>query len=514
MFEQLIETSTPIFKLLPETEVGNVEYKLRLDKKNAGKLAKMPSQMVRRANGGRETSGRKEAIYILGIMDDGSLPPDHENMDRETVNKTLNIFKKMLNRTKFRIVETEEKIVDDHLLYALRIATEGNNNKVINETGVIFYGPTGSGKTTLVSLLAYEQNDNGKGYSRRLSLKHEHEFENGITSDVKRSFIGFKNDLLMNYSCCDGNIEDIYMESDRYLTLDDMPGKKKYMRTTLFGILSSKCNIIVNCISADTLFDMNENLVEYHSIPYKIAHYKKCKVITLITKSDLYSPEKLTEGLKNLVRMLDNISLDNIMKVSSVTGDNVDSLISLLSGLSTTNYMGQKSTNGKDYKLFMTGETFNTPMTRNVLYGHMKYGNIRIGEELHVVTAGTLVKCTIKTIQKKAISADVIFQGETGCLQIKISGSLRDVGKSSMLISDDGIKIIENDSITLKCNQKSKIKEKNYLMICGSTVDTVSLKYKDKKLIISGIDKKLYVLPNSVVALKDETGKVIICISE
>src|SRR5437868_9831432 len=92
-------------KLIPEPDKsGNIEYKLRLDKKDAEKRDNMVSQMLWRMNEGRNLYGRYEANYILGIHDDGSF----SDMTEHDLMKSTNILKGIAKKANAKIVS--EKI--------------------------------------------------------------------------------------------------------------------------------------------------------------------------------------------------------------------------------------------------------------------------------------------------------------------------------------------------------------------------------------------------------------------
>src|SRR5579872_5643477 len=82
-------------KLIPEPDQsGNIEYKLRLDKKDIKKRDNMISQMLWRMNEGRNQYGRYEAHYILGVHDDGTFSDMTEQALAHTTNILRGIVKK------------------------------------------------------------------------------------------------------------------------------------------------------------------------------------------------------------------------------------------------------------------------------------------------------------------------------------------------------------------------------------------------------------------------------------
>ena len=84
-----------------------------------------------------------------------------------------------------------------------------------------------------------QQKDDGKGFSRKLVLRHTHEKNSGDTSSIKYDTIGFLDKKIINYDIgLEFGMENIHNTSDRLLNLIDLPGDIKYMKTILFGISS------------------------------------------------------------------------------------------------------------------------------------------------------------------------------------------------------------------------------------------------------------------------------------
>ena len=87
-------------KLKPESDkTGNIEYKLRLDKKSTQGCTKMVSQMLWRLS-----EGNNEAHYILGIYDDGSF----SDITETDLNITIGVLRGIVKSAKAKVVN--EKI--------------------------------------------------------------------------------------------------------------------------------------------------------------------------------------------------------------------------------------------------------------------------------------------------------------------------------------------------------------------------------------------------------------------
>ena len=157
IMKSLLDPSSPKFKLLSENDDGNIEYKLRLDKKHGLSLRKLITQMNWRLSEGYEKNGVHEAHYILGIEDDGNLG----NMSLSNIESTYDVFLYMVQECHAVVVtKTMFKIDSSHLIYAM--INKKHTSKVI-EINAIFVGPSGHGKTTAISYLTHGCNDNEIG---------------------------------------------------------------------------------------------------------------------------------------------------------------------------------------------------------------------------------------------------------------------------------------------------------------------------------------------------------------
>ncbi|VBB17899.1 GTPase [Yasminevirus sp. GU-2018] len=262
-------------KLKPEPDkTGNIEYKLRLDKKDVERRDNMVSQMLWRMNNGRNEFGRYEAHYILGINDDGTF----SDISEAVLTTTMNIFRGVVKRANGKIVSDKIYVFPGNKMIIHAVVRKDNQERDVPETKIVITGPTDAGKSSLMGRLTYGQKDDGNGFSRKLVLRHVHEKTTGSTSCQKYDTIGFAGSNIMNYSIgLDFTMENIYNSSDRMINLIDVPGDMKYIKTILYSVSSISPNHIIICIpfkkevdeTAESIDDCGEAEIDLNGSPKK-----------------------------------------------------------------------------------------------------------------------------------------------------------------------------------------------------------------------------------------------------
>ena len=489
--------------LRPEVETGNIEYKLRLDYKDEMALCRIESQLKWRIREGKQLCGRYEAMYVFGIMDDGSISSDSDNITEGVIDQSVELFNSKVERINCKIFKKEKYIIHGKIICIVKVGLDVDTGEKLAETDVLFVGPTGTGKTTLMSRLTYDQDDNGNGYSRKMSLKHEHEKKHGVTSDIKMDFIGFKDDELVNYFTGMGSdIENIYSMSDRYVSLNDLPGDYKYIRTMIYGILSSKGDIIIITVSSDNITEcLNDNKKTYQDI-VNICKLSNKKPLILLTRSDLVPNDNDHHNI--VAKFFCDIGMAsvNVINVSTINSNGCDKFIKYICDFSKNSKIDSLDTVTDD-KLFITNQVFNV-RSGVILYGYVKTGKISIGDVINIFCNGKIVKRTVKSIQKKMSESKSIECGETGCIQFH---NLRSnfVNKTAVIISDSMSKFMADVVTFIPVDENNIPPKKSYLMFNGSTIQTVDLYYDGECKFKSTNKTKLFILPDTVTVLKDET---------
>jgi len=103
---------------------------------------------------------------------------------------------------------------------------------------VAVVGNVDAGKSTMIGTLTSSLLDDGRGSSRTSIMKHRHEIESGRTSTASSHLMGFRssgqaiagNDSVRAYRR--KTEDEIARESYRVITLMDLAGHEKYLKTT------------------------------------------------------------------------------------------------------------------------------------------------------------------------------------------------------------------------------------------------------------------------------------------
>src|SRR3989304_6052334 len=183
----------------PEKEIGNIEYKRKIDDKSNKRMTKLKSQMLWRLEEGFRLNNVRKAIYYIGIEDDGSI----SNLSIEELKIYLKNFDKIIDLAgaeKESLNIIPYNIQNSKKVFYAKIVISKHSQVVSKEIKVALLGNTNSGKSTLLSVLTFSKLDNGKGSARSNVLRYDHEFVNGVTSSIKHDILGFNHGIPINYT--------------------------------------------------------------------------------------------------------------------------------------------------------------------------------------------------------------------------------------------------------------------------------------------------------------------------
>lgn len=558
-----------INKELPtEVEEGNIEYKLKIkcfDQKNdfeKMRMKKLASQMKWRLNEGKQLYSKCIAVYIIGITDEGQIGKQTEEQVDMSIKNLEAIALKcnatLITTTKIRfdgglnvIDDLDELTAKTTKLYCIAEAIiQKYDDKFIKEMRVCLLGCSNSGKTTLISHLCSNHYDNGNGSGRSTIMKHVHEQVSGTTSSICHELIGYKNNEIINYKTSQfGSWEKIVNSSEFIVSLIDLPGSQKYIKTMLYGLMSRQPHIILFTISlADHYFDCTftipQQIIQNFELAYKTTIGTSKKIFIVFTKCDMFSevfennlfldqfitlftkcftfPIKLEKYNLNYINM--DPECISYTTVSNVTGEGFKSINNLLTTCYnmdlyniSDNNIHFDETNKRAYTRFLLGEIysyrneFTSNETINIASGLLLSGTINLNEILKLGPFnGLFINAKIKNIHKKQIDCFTLYANEYGSIELEILEHIEQFEISNhMMLTNGPLELVESCEIKITDGlEYAKIK-KSYSLYFDNAIESCFISEINDDVVTvkfnSMVGLKVYIKKASRCILKCET---------
>jgi GTPase len=283
--------------------------------------------------------------------------------------------------------------------------------------------------------------DNGQGKARLNLFRYLHEFRSGKTSSICLDIVGFSSDgQLVNYK--HNTLEEIVDRSTKIITLIDLAGDSKYLKTTIYGVSSlfpHYCALIVNARVGPTLITKEHlGLAIALNIP----------IFIIVTKIDNASSAQVEKVLKCVECLISRMGTNRVPKrvkikedavtygssltsseivpifsVSNVTGENFDLLMCFLNVLppatSGISKLKQKQLSC-NRPLFSVEEIFRVPKVGLVLCGILTQGVMSEGDAVQIGpdSSGAFHLGKIDSIRRNKQPVMVIRPGEAASVAV------------------------------------------------------------------------------------------------
>lgn len=312
-----------------------------------------------------------------------------------------------------------------------------DNIEEMAELRIAVVGNVDAGKSTTLGVLVKGGLDDGRGRARVNLFRHKHEIESGRTSSVGLEIMGFdsRGEIVGNTQGRKLSWEDIGKRSAKVIAFSDLAGHERYLRTTVFGMLSSSPNYCLLMVAA------NNGLIGMSKEHLGIALALNVPVMVIVTKIDICPPHILQETLSQLTKILKSPGARKIpifvkdmeetintaaqfvsqricpiFQVSNVTGENLDLVRTFLNILP---HRGQYDAAGAFE--FLINDTFSVPHVGTVVAGVVKSGVIHAGDSVMVGpdSLGQFTTTVIKSIERKRIQVNACFAGQSGSFALK-----------------------------------------------------------------------------------------------
>ncbi|KAK0646994.1 GTP-binding protein 1 [Cercophora newfieldiana] len=306
------------------------------------------------------------------------------------------------------------------------------------ETRIAVVGNVDAGKSSMLGVLVKGDLDDGRGKARVNLFRHKHEIETGRTSSVGMEIMGFDTKGQVVVSDTPGrklSWEEIGKRSAKVITFTDLAGHERYLRTTVFGLLSSSPNYCLLMVAA------NNGLIGMSKEHLGIALALNVPVMVVITKIDICPPQILEQTITQITRILKSpgarkipIFIKNheecintatqfvsqricpIFQVSNVTGENLDLVRSFL------NILPHHGRYDSDAPFeFHVNDTFSVPHVGTVVSGIVKSGVIHAGDEVLIGpdSLGHFTQTSIRSIERKRIGVPAASAGQSASFALR-----------------------------------------------------------------------------------------------
>ncbi|GAB1214450.1 hypothetical protein ATERTT37_003613 [Aspergillus terreus] len=305
------------------------------------------------------------------------------------------------------------------------------------EIRIAVVGNVDAGKSTMLGVLVKGNLDDGRGKARVNLFRHKHEIESGRTSSVGLEIMGFDShgEIISSSQGRKLSWEEIGRRSAKVISFSDLAGHERYLRTTVFGMLSSSPNYCLLMVAA------NNGLIGMSKEHLGIALALNVPVMVIVTKIDICPPQILQETISQLTKILKSPGARKIpifvkdmeetintatqfvsqricpiFQVSNVTGENLDLVRTFLNVLP---HRGQYNVEAP-FELLIN-DTFSVPHVGTVVSGVAKSGVIHAGDPVLVGpdSLGQFTTTTIKSIERKRIGVNACFAGQSASFALK-----------------------------------------------------------------------------------------------
>jgi GTPase len=418
----------------PEKDDGNIEYKLKLVDKSDERIAGISTQMRYRVD-----EGSGEAIYVIGVMDDGEIRGVNDDEFTESFNN-LSIAASTNDYSMTMLATKDIKSKDKVKRKVYELLVRERNDQSYIDIKVAVAGNVNAGKSSLLGVLTSGQNDDGRGSARLSIFNFKHEVSSGRTSSIAHHILGFDDrGQVMNYTGMHKKgWPEIIKDSSKVISFYDLCGHEKYLRTTILGLTSSFPDLCLILVGANMgLTRMTREhifLCVTLKIPFAIVLTKIdiCKNRKNVMKETVKSINKLLKlpGLRRIpykVNSLDDViicaknvqteSIVPVFHVSNVTGIGMKFVKQFL------NLLGKVKSNIKDEIKDVEmhiDNTFSVPGVGTVIGGQLISGTVKVGDKLSLgPNDGEYKEVTIKSIHCKRVPMQEVNYGSYVCLGLK-----------------------------------------------------------------------------------------------
>ena len=313
-------------------------------------------------------------------------------------------------------------------------------------------------KSTLIGTLTTSCLDDGRGKCRTSIMKHRHEIESGRTSTAATHLMGFRStgepiagrDQVRAMKR--KSEDEIARESYRVITLMDLAGHEKYLKTTIHGVSSGFADhalVLVNARHPPTHMTQHHlNLCCSFGIPVIVVFTKvdgcpehafktsKEEVTKMLRSPEIGKRPYVVRNEEDIATVMDKLhTLAPMIATSCVSGEGIDLLQKMLFSLPKRRHHEKKV--GRSFE-FLVEDIFNVPGVGAVVSGFVNAGELTVGSSSHVYVGPTDDGSFMRTVAKSAhiarISTTHITSGQSACLAFSLNKDMRKKLRRGMVV--------------------------------------------------------------------------------
>jgi elongation factor 1-alpha len=319
-------------------------------------------------------------------------------------------------------------------------------------------GNVDAGKSTLIGTLTTSCLDDGRGKSRASIMKHRHEIESGRTSTATTHLMGFRStgepitgrDQVRAMKR--KSEDEIARESYRVITLMDLAGHEKYLKTTIHGVSSGFADhalILVNARHPPTHMTRHHlNLCCSFGIPVIVVFTKtdgcpehafkisKEEVVKMLRSPEVGRKPFAVRNEEDVAVVMDKLhAWAPMIETSCVTGEGIDLLQKMLFSLPKRRRHENKVNRSFE---FLVEDIFNVPGVGAVVSGFVNAGELTVGANCHVFVGptddGTFMKTVAKSAHIARINTAHVTSGQSVCLAFALNKEMRKKLRRGMVV--------------------------------------------------------------------------------
>lgn len=431
-----------IYNITKDGERKNIEFKENLKKDyhlKKDRLQRLASQMKYRME-----KGDGEAIYFLGVDDDGNLT----GIPQEEMDESLFVLEKVAQEIGAQVLKSQIQEAGKGKVANVLIVKNNNSHKKHLLVGVA--GHVDHGKSTLVGTLTSGSLDNGSGRTRIFLDVQKHEIERGLSADLSFAVYGFREGtpVRIKNPLHKKEKSKVVERCEKVVSFVDTVGHEPWLRTTIRGIVGQKLDYGLLTIAAD----QGPTHITKEHLGIMLA--MELPIMVVITKIDMVTAEKINEVKNKVFELLklvgripfmvrsreDAISVANnmnqhlvpVIKVSPVNGVGLELLDELFYQLKVPH---QDAAGKKPFMMYID-KIYSVLGVGTVVSGTVRQGTVKKGDKLLLgpTNSGKFIPINVRSIEMHYYKKESAETGEV--VGISISGAEVSSIKRGMILSD------------------------------------------------------------------------------